>query len=295
MRLDADTFTNKEVQAFSEENFISLKINASDEAGNSLFKKYNCKGVPHLLFLENNGNEIDRIIGYREPGEYLSKIKDISRRKNTLDDYINQFENGNDAIENIANIARKYEDRNNIAKAEEFYKLLIENYSNDTSQFSMRAHYFIAFSKFINGDSDALNTYIDNNSKSEFVMQALWNQIRHYNDKENLDKLINVYNKAFILFPEDASFLNSYAWRMSELDYNLEDALLKARLAVKLSDINTKAGIIDTEAEVLWKLERFDDAIEAIDRAINIDPQNQYYQDQKKKFLQSKNNKTQSV
>ena len=60
---------------------------------------------------------------------------------------------------------------------------------------------------------------------------------------------------------------------MSELDYNLEDALLKARLAVKLSDINTKAGIIDTEAEVLWKLERFDDAIEAIDRAISIDPQ----------------------
>tara|TARA_B100000945_G_scaffold312717_1_gene307651 strand:+ start:1429 stop:2316 length:888 start_codon:yes stop_codon:yes gene_type:complete len=295
MRLDADTFTNEEVQAFSKENFISLKINASDKVGNSLFKKYNCKGLPHLLFIENNGNEIDRIIGYHEPGEYLTKIKNITQRKNTLDDYLNQFKNGNVAIENLANIARKYEDRNNINKAEEFYKLLIEKYSNDTSQFLQRAYYFIAFSKFINGDSDALNTYIDDNPQSEFVIQALWNQIRHYNDKDDRNKLINVFNKAFILFPKDVSFLNSYAWRMSELNYNLDDALLKARLAVKLSDINTKAGIIDTEAEVLWKLEKFDEAIEAIDRAIKIDSQNQYYKDQKEKFLQSKNNKAQPV
>ena len=49
--------------------------------------------------------------------------------------------------------------------------------------------------------------------------------------------------------------------------------------------------ILDTEAEVLWKLERFDEAIEVIERAISIDSKNQYYKDQKKKFLSSKQTK----
>ena len=93
-------------------------------------------------------------------------------------------------------------------------------------------------SSFINGNTEALNTYIDQNAKSEYAMQALWKQIRHYNTNNDIERLINTYNKSFYLFPYDPSFLNSYAWRMSELEYNLEDALLKVRLAVKLSENN---------------------------------------------------------
>ena len=48
--------------------------------------------------------------------------------------------------------------------------------------------------------------------------------------------------------------------------------------------------IIDTEAEVLWKLKRYDEAIIAIEKAISIDPENNYFLDQKQKFKESKNN-----
>ena len=34
------------------------------------------------------------------------------------------------------------------------------------------------------------------------------------------------------LFPNDASVLNSYAWRMTEVEKNLEDALLKVKRAI---------------------------------------------------------------
>ncbi len=90
---------------------------------------------------------------------------------------------------------------------------------------------------------------------------------------------------------------NDYAWRMAEIDTNLKDALLKARKAVVLTadDPERQAGIIDTEAEVLWKMKRFDEALEAIERAIIIDPNNQYYQDQKEKFIQSKKEASQPV
>ena len=77
---------------------------------------------------------------------------------------------------------------------------------------------------------------------------------------------------------------------MAELEINLEDALIKVKRAVELSadNPNGQANIIDTEAEVLWKLKRFDAAIDAIEKAIVIDGENQYFKDQKVKFIQSK-------
>jgi tetratricopeptide (TPR) repeat protein len=98
-------------------------------------------------------------------------------------------------------------------------------------------------------------------------------------------------------FPDNTGILNSYAWRMAELEINLEDALIKVKRAVILSAANpsSQANIIDTEAEVLWKLKRFDEAIESIEKAIAIDGENQYFKDQKEKFIQSKKEASQPV
>ena len=60
-------------------------------------------------------------------------------------------------------------------------------------------------------------------------------------------------------------------------------------------DPNRQAGIIDTEAEVLWKMGRFDEAIEAIERALAIDPKSQYYKNQKEKFIESRKAASQSA
>ncbi|SVD91310.1 uncharacterized protein METZ01_LOCUS444164, partial [marine metagenome] len=60
-----------------------MKYNAKEEVGSQYFKKYNCTGVPHLLFVDSEGNEVDRIIGFISPMEYLQKIKDIANNRNT--------------------------------------------------------------------------------------------------------------------------------------------------------------------------------------------------------------------
>ena len=99
-----------------------------------------------------------------------------------------------------------------------------------------------------------------------------------------------IFKNALDHFPDSPGMLNSYAWRMTELELNLKDALEKVKWAVELTADTppTQANIIDTEAEVLWKLKRYDEAIEAIDRAINIDPDSDYFREQREKFLKSK-------
>ena len=43
--------------------------------------------------------------------------------------------------------------------------------------------------------------------------------------------------------------------------------------------------ILDTQAEVLWKLKRYSEAVDIINRAIELDPTSDYYTEQKDKFL----------
>ncbi len=47
--------------------------------------------------------------------------------------------------------------------------------------------------------------------------------------------------------------------------------------------------ILDTKAEIFWKLKKNDDAIITINQSIELDPGNSYYLNQKNKYLQSIN------
>ena len=76
---------------------------------------------------------------------------------------------------------------------------------------------------------------------------------------------------------------------MTEINQNLDNALEKVNLALSQMEKDAQgiANIIDTKAEVLWKLGRIDEAIKTINEAIAIDPKSDYYQSQKEKFSNS--------
>ena len=191
----------------------------------------------------------------------------------------------------------KYEDRGDSDNAKEFYSILIKDYPEPSSEYYQRGTYYLASYAFDNGDQVALNTYITSFPESPFIEDAYFTMVYHYADKEMREEELKIYTQMLANFPENTGVLNSYAWRMAEIETNLKDALIKAKRAVELSadEPQRQASIIDTEAEVLWKMNRHDEAIEAINRAISIDPDNEYFKDQKEKFIQSKKGEFQSA
>ena len=253
--------------------------------------------MPHLLFVDSKGNEVDRIIGFISPSEYLLRIEDIAKNQNTLNDYLDRYEKGDVSEDIIAGIAIKYEDRKENDKAAKFYSVLIKNYPDPSSIYYQQGKFFLASHKFNLGNENALKDYVVDNPDSPFHFDAYRIMVYHYADTANKEKELSTYREMLSRFPDDPNTLNSYAWRMAELEINLDDALLKARKAVMLTVANLKqqAGIIDTEAEVLWKLKRYEEAIAAIEKAIAIEPENQYFRDQKEKFIESKQTKIKSI
>ena len=227
------------------------------------------------------------------PTEYLLRIENIIKKRNTLSDYLTRYNKGEKNVDIIAAIAMKYEDRRENEKASEFYSILVTDYANPQSEYYIKARFYLATQEFKDGNEDELRNYVSNNSDSPFCIDAYKKMVYHYADTEQKKKELSAYNEMLSLFPNDPSVLNSYAWRMAEIETNLEDALIKVRKAVVITsnDPGRQAGIIDTEAEELWKMKRFDEAIEAIERAISIDFNNQYFRDQKEKFIESKQKK----
>lgn len=265
-------------------------MNANDSLGNALFQEFGCSGVPHLVFIDNQKNEIDRVIGYMMPADYLQKINEIASNKNTFKDVLKRYEMGDHSAETLEILAEKYENKGDIVNAVKLYEELLQ--LGDLSRESfLKAHYMISVQSLVTGNDSKLLEYTSLYPDSPYTKDAFQTLIRHYASTSNIDKEIKLQIELITLYPNDASVLNGYAWRMSEIEKNLGHALEIAIQAVNLTeDLKTKANILDTQAEVLFKLKRFDEAIDVINEAIEINPQYEYFQTQKEKFIKEKNN-----
>ena len=80
-RLEKKTFSGREVVDFSKK-FIVTKVNADKDT--TLSRGFKVAGFPTTVVLRPSGDEIDRVVGYAEPHEFVSKINDYLAGKGTL-------------------------------------------------------------------------------------------------------------------------------------------------------------------------------------------------------------------
>lgn len=288
-RLDADVFPNQAVQDFARQNMVSLKIDAEKGIGPELRDRYKIPGYPTIVFIKADGSEVDRIVGYRPVEIFLEELDRINRNEGTVDDLVAKLEKSPNDGELLYSLATKYEDRQDDRNALTNWERLYQTGGEKAEL----AHYKIAENTTRIENSPApLVIFIAKNKQSQFVDDAFVNLQRFYRaTKDTISEI-----KTYVQFmghleetgTETATALNGYAWRMTQLGQNLGDALEKIRKAVKLAADETPdviAGLIDTEAEVLWKLGRIDEAVERIDKCIELQPEDQYFKDQREKFL----------
>jgi len=70
-RLDSDTYVHEDVVTLAQ-GFVSLKIDADVEK--AISSKYKVVGLPTILFIDTNGNEIHRVVGYRPPEDFVKEM-----------------------------------------------------------------------------------------------------------------------------------------------------------------------------------------------------------------------------
>jgi thiol-disulfide isomerase/thioredoxin len=73
-KLDKVTWRDAKVVAWLGEKAVALKIDAEKEE--ALAAKYHIRSYPTVLLLRPDGSEIDRLVGYRDPEEFLEEAGD---------------------------------------------------------------------------------------------------------------------------------------------------------------------------------------------------------------------------
>ena len=140
----------------------------------------------------------------------------------------------------------------------------------------------------LKNDKLILKNYIKNYPNSPLISDAINHLLNYYNTNGIVKEELNLYNIYLNKFKDDPWFLNQYAWRMTELEINLDTALDQINLSLNIftGDSKQKAMIIDTKAEIYFKMKLYNDAVITINESIKIDSDNQYYINQKNKFIE---------
>lgn len=81
-KLDRTTWNDEKVREWLAKHTIALKIDA--EKDRRLSSKYKVESYPSILFLKDDGTELDRIVGYRAPKEFLEEANGAISGKDSV-------------------------------------------------------------------------------------------------------------------------------------------------------------------------------------------------------------------
>jgi len=282
-KLDENTYSDENVKNFGKTHLLSMKIDAEKGEGIELAKRYNVRGFPTIVFTNNDGEEIDRIVGYRDPIPFLNELRRVQSGRNTLPSLLQDYHRDPEKFSTLFKLAKKYEAMGDQLSAKEMIDAIL---SANVDSAGTGKFFEILYDSKESQDPRDLIKYINNNEGSYLtsaIQEAMY-LVRKNGNNPALEA--DLYLK-LINYPEEKtpSMLNTFAWRMSELEMNLDVAINKVNEAiVRVKDKSQKYMFIDTKAEILWKLNKTEDAIVEIKKCINFEPDNKYYQEQLEKF-----------
>ena len=272
-----------------------MKVDAEKGEGVDLAERYHITGYPTIIFTRATGDEVDRIIGYLPPDRFLEELDRITSGKNTLESIRAEIEQDPQDLDALLRYGWKLDDREVYSEAIDVWRS-VQLLSKGNSPAGRLADFKVAEALALaDSITDPLDAYLEAVPKSEYTAQAMQGVVQIYRSRHDFLAEATGYKQlvdySVQIKAATPRLLSSYAWRMTQLEQNLEDALERIRLGVELAagdEAESRAGILDTEAEVLWKLGRVDEALEVITICIKLQPEDSYFQDQKAKFEASR-------
>jgi thioredoxin-related protein len=288
-RMFNDTYSDPEIVNFCKENFHCFKLMTWAEENKTFQQRYRVYEVPSVIFFNSRGEEIDRLTGFVPPGYFEKEIMRISQGIDTYLYFKNKLKDNPDNPELIyqlvireAKIGRKGD-----TESQTLWKRLMDT----TKPLSVK-HEFARLNYYTgilwrDENPDSLIQLLENIEDYDFNLdgyKTIVDYYRYINDPDLENKYYKTYSDGVyekkVVTEKYLKFLNAYAFRMTEMNTNIPDALEKinfvlSHLPDSLSDYD-KADIIYTKAEILLKSGQNAEALALIKQCLELLPDNAY-------------------
>lgn len=282
IELDNKVYAKKEVSDFANANLISYKIDAEKGEGVEFAKKYKIAGYPSILFLDGDGNEVDRIYGYVPAKDFLEMMSDYAKGINTFSYLKNEVEKNPSNIEASLKLADKYSMYSESDKAKELLNKIIEmdasNAAGKTDDAKLRLVQFTEKDEKVKG----LQSFISENPSSDQLKDARISLAETYfyelNDLDNSEK---VYKDLLSSFPGDefvnssyGQFMNQRAAGLAEKgtgdeDYKKGLTFIETALQYVAGSVN-EASSYYIQSKLYYNMKDYTKALESVDKALKI-------------------------
>ena len=138
-----------------------IRVDVGTELGKTLIKKYGRSSLPAVFIVDQNGNEIDRIIGIYLKENYLNKLKDYAQNKNSFGELVMKVQSNPDDRELILKLANEYSWRGQRSKAIQYFEEIVKhNPYSENDQLWMRLSWLYFYNENYEKANDAISMAI---------------------------------------------------------------------------------------------------------------------------------------
>ncbi|MEO8512402.1 MAG: thioredoxin fold domain-containing protein [Ignavibacteria bacterium] len=294
IELDNKVYSKKDISDFANANQINYKIDAEKGEGVDFAKKYKIQGFPSILFLDGDGNEVDRVYGYVPAKDFMEMMQDYNKGINTFAYLKTEVEKNPSNIDATLKLADKYSMYSESDKAKELLNKIVEmdgsNAGGKTDDAKFR---LISFTEK-EEKAKQLEAFISGNPTSDQLKDAYVSLSETYfYELSDLASSEKWFKEALAKYPNDESVNSSYGQYLNqraagladkgtgEEDYKKGLALIEQALPFIAGSVN-EASSYYIQSKLYFNLKDYAKANESIDKALKIFDR-KLYREQKEK------------
>lgn len=262
---------------------VVKEIDMHQEPGNELSKLLRAYSSPVTILFDKAGNEVDRIVGYYPVDEFLPTLQNYIAGVETLGDYLARYQANPNDPEVLYNLEEKYCARYSFREAFGLVRDLVELDPENKSDWVDDALYLQGSyeQRKMNQAENAVKTFIrvlENYPQSDKAVSAYNRLLLCYSELKQPENMIIVYEKYMDDIPPDARAYRVTATELVKFPdnpANLEIAFRSANHAITLDPAEPRGySILSTVNDAMGNV---DLAIANLEKALEMDPENQQY------------------
>jgi tetratricopeptide (TPR) repeat protein len=284
IRLQRDIFNHSKTKGFLDSSFVLVQVSPADSIYKLLWKHFNLAYQSSVIYIDKNGNEIDRTVSYNsDRNSYLNFLKDVAVGKNLFGNILLAYQKDTLNVPNTYLMANKLFFRYQLKDAiKQYNKILVLDPDNKFG-FNPECSYKIAESELtLTGNLDKMREFIITDLKDDFVPKAYEYLINDLINKGDSLSCITLCKEAFDKYPDSWEILNKYAWAICtfKIKNDYQKVLDMVQKSIELNP--NRPGTYSTEAWIYFEMGNKEKAIEAQNKGIKIYPLPAYIQDLEK-------------
>lgn len=267
--MDGKTFSDAAVANYANSKFLCLKMDAEKGDGLVLAEKFAVSGYPTVMFIDADGHELYRVVGFEAPEKFLKSMNVASMGSIAqLEEHVK----GNpDDAQSVYALAQKYAGAGQTERALDFYRRVVKLDEGNRQQLAEQAALAVAQWESKGGDVSALEAYVKDYPNAHSVEEVGYDLALRFLRAKNGAKAGRYMEMVAESGPANAERLNGYAWECAQQKLNLTRALEYARKAVsQASGPVQQATYLETQAEVLAALGKKAEAVKSVHEAMNM-------------------------